>query len=64
MGTSRKIRIGVEIGTSLFLSFLCGISFGHDMLEHSILYSLGFISLYILIISATLRETIQWYLED
>lgn len=64
MGTSRKVRIFVEMVSAAFMSFVCGMSFGNDMMEHSFLYAIGFVSLYVLVISAILRETIQWYLED
>jgi len=43
--------------------FLAGLSFGYQT-EFSFPYALGFLSLYAIVLWGTLRETIEWYLEE
>jgi len=63
MGSSRKIRIGIEMLSASVVCFLAGLSFGYNS-EFSFFHALGFVSLYAIILWGTLRETIEWYMED
>jgi len=63
MVTSRKIRIGIEMLSASVVCFLAGLSFGNQS-EFSFPYALGFLSLYAIVLWGTLRETIEWYLEE
>jgi len=49
--------------TASVVCFLAGLSFGNQS-EFSFPYALGFLSLYAIILWGTLRETIEWYLEE